>query len=262
MGEAKRRKQDAFTPAQMARLEALVGEVYRRTRTGMAAAKAAPDDAGRAAALVALHADTATQVGTLTDEFLATDPTGPAVRKSIACAKGCSFCCHANIEVTIIEAIAVAQRVATDPGLSESVLTIAPKVDGIPPWMRYDLRIPCPLLRDGACSIYDVRPRVCRAHVSYDVRLCEEVLTSGNSRSLAPMVTFGWPRTVSKAIGHGIVGALEHERVQSFTVEMTIAVETILRAPDSVARWLRGVSVFKPYGYASAERSSTPQHEM
>ncbi len=164
--------------------------------------------------------------------------------------------------MTVVEAIAVAGRVASDRSLSDSILATAPRVDGMPPWMRYDLRIPCPLLRDGACAIYDVRPRVCRAHVSYDVALCEEVLTSGNSRSLAPMVTFGWPRTVSKAIGHGITGALEHERLQSCTVEMSVAVETILRTPDAVARWLRGESVFRPYGHVAAEKTRSPAHEM
>lgn len=262
MGEAKRRKQDSFSPAQLARLEALVGDVYKRTRAGITAAKSALDDAGRRAALAALHAENAGLVGTLTDEFLASDPAGPSIRSRIACAKGCSHCCHANVEVTIVEAIAVAERVATDQALSDAILATAPKVDGMPPWMRYDLRIPCPLLRDGACSIYDVRPRVCRAHVSYHVALCEEVLTSGNSRGLAPMVTFGWPRTVSKAIGHGITGALAHERVQSSTVEMSVAVETILKTPATVERWLRGAPVFKPYGHAAAERTAAPAHEM
>ena len=230
----------------------MVERVYKRTRDGIQAARDAATDDERHGHLAAIHEATATLVGTLTDDFFATDPTGPDVQKRIACAKGCSHCCHANVEVTIVEAIAVAQRVATDPTLAKSVHATAPKVDGIPPWTRYDFRIPCPLLRDGSCSIYDVRPRVCRAHVSYDVTLCEEVLTSGNSCSLAPMVTFGWPRTVSKAIGHGIIGALDHERLQSSTVEMTAAVAHILRAPEAVQRWLRRETVFAPYGFRSA----------
>ncbi len=257
MGEAKRRKEDAFTKAQLDQLEKVVERVYKRTRDGIQAARAVTNDAERNGILAAIHEATATIVGTLTDEFFATDPTGPDVQKRIACANGCSHCCHANVEVTIVEAIAVARRVAEDPALAQSVRTTAPKIDGIPPWTRYDFRIPCPLLRDGSCSIYDVRPRVCRAHVSYNVKLCEEVLTSGKSRSLAPMITFGWPRTVSKAIGHGIIGALDHEHLQSCTVEMTAAVAHILREPDSVQRWLRRETVFTPYGFAAAGRSSS-----
>lgn len=261
MGEAKRRKQDAFTPAQLEQLEHVVERVYKRTRAGIDAARAAATDDERSGHLAAIHSATASIVGTLTEDFFATDPTGPDVQKQIACAKGCSHCCHANVEVTIVEAIAVARRVSEDSALAESVRTTAPKVDGIPPWTRYDFRIPCPLLRDGACSIYEVRPRVCRAHVSYNVKLCEEVLTSGKSRSLAPMVTFGWPRTVSKAIGHGTIGALDHERLQSCTVEMTAAVAIILREPDSVPRWLRGEAVFTAYGFGSAA-SAAERHGM
>lgn len=247
MGEAKRRKQDAFTPAQHAQLERVVKTAYRTTRSGVARARSAADDADRTDAIAAIHAETAEMVNGLTAEFFASDPEGPAIERRIACKNGRSSCCHANVEVTIVEAIAVARRVAADDGLTASVLATAPKVAGMPPWTRYDLRIPCPLLRDGACSIYDVRPRVCRAHVSYEVALCEEVLTSGNSRALAPMVTFGWPRTVSKAVGHGTLGAIAHECLQSCTVEMTAAVAAILRQPKPVARWLDKASVFAPY---------------
>jgi Fe-S-cluster containining protein len=263
MGEAKRRKQDAFSKAQLDQLERVVERAYKRTRTGIEAARAAATDAERGAHVSAIHEATGSIVGELTDDFFATDPTGPDVRKRIACSKGCSHCCHANVEVTIVEAIAVARRVAADDALAASVRASAPKVDGIPPWTRYDFRIPCPLLgKDGACSIYDARPRVCRAHVSYDVKLCEEVLTSGNSRALAPMVTFGWPRTVSKAIGQGTTGALDHERLQSCTVEMTAAVSLILHKPEVVPRWLRRETVFTPYGFSTLAAAAHDPHGM
>ena len=69
MGEAKRRKKESFSDAQIARLEALVGDVYKRARSGLAAAKAAADDEGRRAAIVGIHADSVGLVGTLTDEL-------------------------------------------------------------------------------------------------------------------------------------------------------------------------------------------------
>lgn len=246
MGEAKRRKKDRFSPAQFAALDRVLEAAYRRTRRGVQEARATSGEA-RAAALAAAHHDTVVLVDAMTDEYLTTDPEGPTTRTRIACARGCSFCCHANVEVTILEAIAVAQHVAARPDLAASALATAPKVAHMPPWIRYDLRIPCAFLRDGACAIYGLRPRACRAHVSYSAASCEEVLTSGDSKSLPPMVTFGWPRTVSKAVGHGAGHALAHEGLQAVTVEMNAAVATILGQPDSVDRWLCGEGVFEAY---------------
>ncbi len=246
MGEAKRKKKDRFSPAQFAALERVLEVAYRRARAGLHDARAATGEQ-RTAALVAIHHDTVTLVDSLAEEYFANDPEGPATRARIACAKGCSFCCHANVEVTILEAIAVAHHVATRPDLAASALATAPKVAHMPPWIRYDLRIPCAFLRDGACAIYDVRPRACRAHVSYNAASCEEVLTSGDSKSLPPMVTFGWPRTVSKAIGHGTLHAIGHEGLQAVTVELNAAVALLLERPDAVDRWLRGEGVFEAY---------------
>ena len=263
MGEAKRRKRDSFSPEQHKELERAVEVAYRRTRVGIASARTAPDAAAKSDVIAAIHDETAGLIGTLTEEFFAADHEGPATRARIACKRGCSHCCHANVEVTIVEAIAVARRVAGDVRLRARVIAGAPRVDGIPPWTRFDLRIPCALLGDdGACSIYDVRPRVCRAHVSYDVKLCEEVLTSGNSRALGPMVTFGWPRMVSKAVAHGTTAALQHERLQACTVEMTAAVDLLLRTADAVPRWLGGSPVFADYGAARTSGVPMLRHEM
>lgn len=252
MGEAKRKKKDRFSPAQFAALERVLEVAYRRARAGLQAARAAEGER-RAAALADLHRDTVLLVDALTEEYFATDPEGATTRARIACAKGCSFCCHTNVEVTILEAIAVAHHVGRRADLAASALATAPKVARMPPWIRYDLRIPCAFLREGACSIYDVRPRACRAHVSYSAASCEEVLTSGDSKSLPPMVTFGWPRTVSKAIGHGTLHAMEHERLQAVTVELNAAVALLLERPDAVDGWMRGETVFEAYGDAGAD---------
>lgn len=246
MGEAKRKKRDRFSPAQFAAIDRVLEQAYRRVRAGLQDARAASGER-RAALLAQAHHDTVTLVDALTEEYFATDPEGPATRARIACAKGCSFCCHTNVEVTILEAVAVAAQVATQPDLAAGALATAPQVAHMPPWIRYDRRIPCAFLRDGACAIYDVRPRVCRAHVSYNVAACEEVVTSGNSKALAPMITFGWPRTVSKAIGHATGHAIEHEGLQAVTVELNAAVARILTHPDTVERWMHGEGVFEAY---------------
>jgi hypothetical protein len=63
MGEAKRRKQDAFSKAQLDQLERVVERAYKRTRTGIEAARAAATDAERGAHVAAIHEATGSIVG-------------------------------------------------------------------------------------------------------------------------------------------------------------------------------------------------------
>jgi len=71
------------------------------------------------------------------------------------CSAGCSSCCHypvlvAEIEVTLIEACSKFKRVNHPKPQTN--------VHGKP----------CPFLRKGSCSIYEVRPLACRQHVTLD----------------------------------------------------------------------------------------------
>lgn len=89
----------------------------------------------------------------LTDLYAAMDELGAAVAPYVACKRGCSACCHYAvhlfpIEATLIETWTGATRVH------------APRTD------QSFHGTPCPFLTEGVCSIYAVRPFVCRANVA------------------------------------------------------------------------------------------------
>jgi len=98
----------------------------------------------------------------------------------IACHAGCDHCCHRVVFSTDLEAMAAAihiqqrfsnaQKEALEGNLAEYAKHIGPK-------MGRDLgldRRPCPLLEDGLCSIYEVRPISCRSQFSASVEACRE----------------------------------------------------------------------------------------
>jgi|SRR5882672_598107 len=83
-----------------------------------------------------------------------------AVKTFIACSRGCSSCCKMNVSITSVEA----ERLAALSGRRMARV--------VAPIKHSEARfagVPCPFLRDDACSVYDSRPYACRAHYSFDV---------------------------------------------------------------------------------------------
>lgn len=82
-----------------------------------------------------------------------------AAEPYVACSKGCSACCQMNVMISQLEANFIEKETGIKPAqLIRSVLYSQDKFIGVP----------CPFLKDGSCSIYDVRPFPCRKHLSFD----------------------------------------------------------------------------------------------
>src|SRR5262245_48547621 len=76
-----------------------------------------------------------------------------------ACAPGCFFCCYLPVDVLAPEAFRIAAHLkqTRSPGeLAELVYRLAA------PSRRDPGTHPCVFLNQGRCSIYEVRPMVCR----------------------------------------------------------------------------------------------------
>jgi Fe-S-cluster containining protein len=105
-----------------------------------------------------------------------------ALKAMIACRSGCSFCCHVPLGVQAHEILLAADyiRKKFTPEEVEAVIERARihrgRVAGISGEESDNLRQTCPLLRDHACSIYEARPEVCRAHHSLDAGMCERFI--------------------------------------------------------------------------------------
>jgi len=92
------------------------------------------------------------------------------------CHRGCSMCCSQMFSISMIEAAYISRAVKALPeeertGLRRKARDYIAEArrltgenndddDGFTP--RPGLRLPCPALRDNACSIYSARPIICR----------------------------------------------------------------------------------------------------
>jgi Fe-S-cluster containining protein len=76
-------------------------------------------------------------------------------RDSISCARGCDACCR-HLTLFPVEGAALALALKElDPDLADLIRLRA---------RRAQSGGPCPLLKDGACLLYPVRPLICRTH--------------------------------------------------------------------------------------------------
>lgn len=89
------------------------------------------------------------------------DEIGRAAAGSVACAKGCSHCCHIPVAVSQREADIIGSEIGR----------AAARLSGIfrPSDEAASYRNPCPFLVSGSCGIYASRPIACRLQFSVDV---------------------------------------------------------------------------------------------
>jgi hypothetical protein len=100
------------------------------------------------------------------------------------CAPGCSFCCHFPVGVTWAEAELLVTAIAAQPALADAVVAAA-KDTRTHSWQQLaSSLLPCPLLQDGRCAVYAVRPLGCRGWNSADAAACERAFGPGTQTSV------------------------------------------------------------------------------
>ena len=165
---------------------------------------------------------------------LAASPAQRADMERVQCRRGCAFCCHVDVDVTPLEAIRLAehQRAA---GLGPPSVAAA----------RY---APCPLLADGACTAYAMRPFACRSLFSPDAKACETGFTTA---ATVFVPSLDWPRFIACGYITGDIAALDDLGLASHLVELRQALALLLGDPTALPRWLNRQDVF-PRRHAGA----------
>ncbi len=109
----------------------------------------------------------------------------------VACRKGCSACCNYIVSLSAPEALflwehlgrlsSVRRKAIYERYLQAATTLLArrPPMESevaspavLSHWYA-DLQITCPFLEGGACSIYPIRPLVCREHISRSAASCK-----------------------------------------------------------------------------------------
>src|SRR5215469_9394775 len=153
----------------------------------------------------------------------------------VECRRGCSFCCHMNVAVSPLEAVRIwaALHEESRHEQRDAMLAADIRLERRGTQDRLALKMLCPLLTDGACSIYELRPLACRALLSLSARLCEAEVDARDAGQDATRVpTLVTPRLIAAGIISGEVAALDDLGLASHLVELTAGVAVLMREPD------------------------------
>lgn len=222
----------------------MFGKMHPYFESFYSGAKAALAKSSGAAALKAVQKRAFAEIDSLFQQAVA------ASGKSVACKRGCFFCCYLKVGVKAQEAFVIADFVRSTftPERIAEVKKQAhenwEKIKGMDASQHLAANLPCPLLKDGACSVYPVRPMACRQFHAQDVRTCEvsfshpEDLTSPDSQ--IPDVKMA----VAGAIV-GVAAAFAHAEYDAIAYDLNPALLQALENPKCERRWANRKRAFE-----------------
>jgi Fe-S-cluster containining protein len=167
----------------------------------------------------------------------------------LACQPGCNFCCYNQVELTGPEALRLGSFLTASLSpenlqlLRQRVERSLARRDGQTKVQLAAIRadLPCPLLVNGKCLAYDVRPLMCRAMHSLDTETCRQEFTNPG---LTLVQFYSHRHVIHVSLSQGLIDGCLALGYQSGPVDLLLAIQQYLSQPDLAERWLAGKKVF------------------
>lgn len=171
--------------------------------------------------------------------------------KPIACKKGCAFCCYVQVHPTAPEVLRIAEHLRAT--MSERQLRalrkrVAEYDDCVREMSMKELsrlRLPCLFLGGvfgNRCTIYPVRPLICRGWNSTDADVCADVYR-GTSPRAVPHDQIRIDIMLALR-DRGLRAGLADAGLSNDLLRLPTALRIALDAPDAAERWLAGEPMF------------------
>lgn len=165
----------------------------------------------------------------------------------IACRAGCGSCCVVNVSVLFPEAVAIVDYLQRCPPTSARARQ-EERLDALfrdSRWLddeeRLFLRRPCAFLDTaGACTIYPVRPLLCRAVTSTDPEACRQAIAFAALGETRPVQMNLFQKSLMEAAYAGLGRALETAGLDGRGLRLTVAVKQLLDDPGLAAGFAAG----------------------
>jgi Fe-S-cluster containining protein len=163
----------------------------------------------------------------------------------IACRAGCGTCCSLNVAVLFPEVLAVVDFVRTrmspekQRAIERRVAQLHHLVECLGEEERIALRQSCAFLDEsGACSIYPVRPLICRAITSINATHCEEALQSATTGVDRPIFMNMFQKSLMEGTFIAVADALTELGFDDRSGQLTVGVQRLLEMPELAERFL------------------------
>ncbi len=181
------------------------------------------------------------------DEVFATELSDSEM--TIACCAGCYYCCHVKVDVQPGEIFLIADfiRGRFSAAKQANVLNKAQenwkKIEPMTFDQQCDAGLPCPLLDEGKCSVYSVRPSVCREAHSLRAEPCKKFLENPESNENFAGQILG-VKIATSCTNVGASAAFELAGYDSQPYDLNAVLIQALQNPSSERRWRDGKLAF------------------
>ncbi len=174
----------------------------------------------------------------------------PPTRKLLACRAGCAFCCKTQFEIQVsaLEAMRISDHVRTTfapeqrQALERRIDELEAKRAAVPLNDQAFHYLPCPFLEDDRCSVYVVRPFVCRSLTSFNIEPCKARAEKSGAPASIPTHTL--IRSIGLAAMKAFGRAAEVAPGKGGMLDLARAVQAALALPDAAKHWIAGAPLF------------------
>ena len=178
------------------------------------------------------------------------EPMVPPLDRPLGCGRGCAHCCHITVVTDVPTVLNLAEHIraqfTTDQreDLRRRMAKRIAAIDAMSNSERVKTRLPCPLLVDAVCSVYEARPLICRSFNSFDADVCAREIMSGRPGITIP--AYDVPLRVGMAIAKGVEEGLVEAGQFDGGIELVRGLAIAMTEPDAAKRWLAGEELFYP----------------
>jgi len=137
---------------------------------------------------------------------------------TIDCKKGCTWCCHQPVYAVSHEFHFMWQFMQLNMTEAERKIILKKAFDNYQQKGRLSdeelkfNKLPCPLLVNGACSIYDARPMACRIYLSMSETSCKKFHNQPKDKTNFPAL-LEFPLQAGQMINEGFTEGLRNAKL-------------------------------------------------
>ena len=171
-----------------------------------------------------------------------------STKLTLACERGCNYCCHQRVEIRPYEAFVLAEhiRARMTAQRADVVIRLAAnraRIAPLTPLQHTQAGIACALLVDGACSVYEARPAACRKYYSLSVETCRNAFEHPTEPLTGPLEDDNL-RLAGNAVALGYARGIEESGRDADRYELHAALLDALENPKSSKRYRAGKKAF------------------
>jgi Fe-S-cluster containining protein len=172
-----------------------------------------------------------------------------SAKLALACTRGCDYCCHQRVEVRPYEAFVLAEHIrsrmtpAEQADVKNRLTANRERIGALAPLAHTQAGIPCALLDNGVCSVYEARPAACRKYYSLSVDTCSTAFKHPAEPLAGPLEDDNL-RLAGNAVALGYARGVEESGRDANRYELHNALLAALDSPKAAKRYRDGKKAF------------------